>query len=116
MAREQTAMALEVEPRQDALLVSIHGRVAEIEAHQLQRELLTLVDRGATKLVIDLADVPFVTSSCLGALMVAHKRVRPRGGYVRVARAQPLVRQILDITKLTKLFGNYHTTEEAIHG
>jgi anti-anti-sigma regulatory factor len=46
--------------------------------------------------------------------MVAHKRVRPNGGYVRVAGPNPLVRQILEITKLTKLFGGYATVEEAM--
>ncbi len=30
------------------------------------------------------------------------------------ACAQPLVRQILEITKLTKLFGDYHTVSEAL--
>jgi anti-anti-sigma factor len=55
-----------------------------------------------------------VTSGCLGALMVAHKRVRSHGGYIRLIGPQPLVRSILEITKLTKLFGIYRTTQAAL--
>jgi anti-anti-sigma regulatory factor len=46
--------------------------------------------------------------------MVAHKEARKVGGGVRVARPQPLVRQILEITKLTKLFGRYDSVEDAL--
>ena len=111
---ESSGVSLEVERRGDVCLVSPHGRIGEAEAYAFQRELLALVDQGATKIILDLSDVSFVTSSFLGALMIVHKRVRQRGGYVRVASPQPLVRSILEITKLTKLFGSYRTTREAL--
>ena len=107
-------MELVIERRGDVPLVTVHGRVGELEAHELDRELMNLIEQGAVKIVIDLADVPYATSTCLGAMMVAHKRVREKGGYVRVARPQPLVRQILEITKLTKLFGCYASVEDAL--
>jgi anti-anti-sigma factor len=111
---ESSVVSLEVERRGAVCLVSPHGRIGEIEAYPFQRELLALVDQGATKIILDLSDVSFVTSSFLGALMIVHKRVRQRGGYVRVASPQPLVRSILEITKLTKLFGGYRTAREAL--
>jgi len=112
--QEESALSLEVERRGDAHFVTPHGRIGEIEAQSFQRELLALADQGATKIVVDLSDVPFVTSSCLGALMVTYKRVRGPGGYVRLVAPQPLVRHILEITKLTKLFGIYRTAQEAL--
>jgi anti-anti-sigma factor len=111
---EGSVMPLEVERRGAVCLVSPHGRIGEVQAHPFQRELLALVDQGATKIVVDLSDVSFVTSSFLGALMVVHKRVKPQGGYVRLAGPQPLVQHILQITKLTKLFGSYRTVREAL--
>jgi anti-anti-sigma factor len=111
---EGAAISLEVERRGAVCLVSPHGRIGETESHPFERELLALVDQGATQIIVDLSDVSFVTSSCLGALMVVHKRVRPQGGYVRLAAPQPLVQRILEITKLTRLFGNYRTTREAL--
>jgi anti-anti-sigma factor len=114
MVQESAALSLTVERKGDIVQVSLRGRIGEMEAGQLQRDLVNLVEQGALKLVVDLSDVPYLTSTGLGALMVAHKRVRPNGGYVRVAGPNPLVRQILEITKLTKLFGGYATVEEAM--
>lgn len=106
----------EVEPRGGALVVRPHGRLGEVEAHQFERDLLGLIERGSVRLVLDLSDVSFVTSTGLGVFMVAHKRVKPRQGYVRIVRPQPLVRQILEITKLIKLFGIYPSVDAAIAG
>jgi anti-anti-sigma factor len=113
-AEEPSLLSYEVEPRGDKHLVTLHGRVGELEAHQLQRELLTLIDQGARRIVLDLSNVPFITSSCLGAMMVAHKQLRKENGLLRVAGAQPLVRQILEITKLFKLFGRYDSVQAAL--
>jgi len=105
---------LDVNRQGDAVIVTPHGRISEIEAHELERELLRHVEAGVIRLVLDLHDVPFLTSSSLGAFMLAHKRVHEQGGYVRLVRPQPLVRQIIETTKLTKLFGIYGSAEEAL--
>jgi len=111
---EGSVVSLEVERRGAVCLVKPHGRIGETEAHPFQRELLALADQGATRIIVDLSDVSFMTSSCLGALMVVHKRVRPQGGYIRLAGPQPLVQRVLEITKLTRLFGGYRTVREAL--
>jgi anti-sigma B factor antagonist len=111
---DDPVVSLEVERRGGVCLVRPHGNISEAEAPPFQRELLALADQGASRFVVDLADVRFITSSCLGVLMVLHKRVRPQGGYVRLAAPQPLVQHILEITKLTKLFGSYRTVREAL--
>jgi anti-anti-sigma factor len=113
-SEESSLLSYEVEPRGDKHLLTLHGRIGEMEAHQLQRELLTLIEQGARRIILDLTDVPFITSSCLGALMVAHKRLRAEEGSMRIAGAQPLVRQILEITKLFKLFGRYDSVQAAL--
>ena len=111
---ESSAKPLETEHRGDTAVIRLHGRITELEAHGLEQQLLEQVEQGRPKVVLDLTDVPFITSACLGALMVAHKRGRERGGYLRVACAQPLVRQVLQMTKLTRLFGLYESVEDAV--
>ncbi len=108
------AMDLDIEKNGETTVLIPHGRVAESEAHQLERELTTLLDDGEAKLVIDMSDVPYVNSSCLGALMMAMKRARQCNGYVRIVGPQPLVRDIFESTKLTKIFSIHETVEEAI--
>ena len=110
----ERAMRLTVEKRDDVVIVTPAGRIGEIDAHHFEKELVAILDQGGRLIVVDFGETSFVTSACLGALMLAHKRARKIGGGVRVARPQPLVRQILEITKLTKLFGLHDSVEEAI--
>ena len=107
-------MTIEVERRGDAAIVTAHGAIAEVEAHRLERELLSQIDQGAVKIVVDLSDVPFITSAGLAAFMLAHKRVRGQGGGVRLVGTQPLVRHIIEVTKLTKLFTLHDSVGEAL--
>ena len=87
-----------------------------MEAEHVESTLISQAREGATRMIIDLADVSFLTSSGLGAFMAAQALVRKQGGFVRLAQAQPLVRQILETTKLTKIFGRYNSIEEALAG
>ena len=73
---EQSILALEVERQDDAVVVRPHGTVAELEAQQLARQIYDQIDRDVVRIVVDLSDVTFLTSTCLGAFMAGHKRCR----------------------------------------
>lgn len=108
------AATLEIEQRGEAVVFVLHGRIFDLEAQQIEKELVSRVEQGAQVVVLDMADVSFVTSMCLGALMVGHKRARKLGATILIARPQALVRQILEVTKLNKLFGIYDSVDAAI--
>ena len=107
---------LEVEQREGGVIVTLHGRISEVEAERVESALVRQVEEGATRIIVDLADVSFITSSALGAFMTAQALVHKQDGFVRLVRAQPLVRQILETTKLTKISGRYDSVEEALAG
>jgi len=105
---------IEMERHGDVCIARLRGRIAEREAALLEEELLAAVEDGATSVVVDLSDVPMIASAGLGALMMAHKQCRAKGGSVRLVGPQPLVRQVLEITKLTKLFQIHATLADAL--
>ena len=115
MAREhKTAFTIEIEKRGKAVVIRPHGRITELEAHDLNRELLAQAQEDVRRIVVDLNDVSFLTSSGLGAFMSAHKRGRERGMVLALASLQPLVHEIVTATKLHKLFPIFDTVEEAV--
>ena len=110
---EQTRAQMTFDRKDEAVTVSLSGRISEEEALQLEKDLLGLCEDGAVKIVIDLSEVALIGSAGLGAFMAALKACRPLGGYVRLVGPQPLVRQVLLTTKLNRLFGLFETVEEA---
>ena len=57
-----------------------------------------------TALDLDLATVTFLDSSGLGALISLQKSLRSQNGTVRLLRPQPNVYQILELTRLHRIF------------
>lgn len=86
----------------DLLVVTVAGRIDHSNADELQRALAPAVadiGNGVTAIVLDFADVEYISSMGLRALMVAAKGVRSRQGRIGIAALQPVVREIFDISR-----------------
>ena len=57
-----------------------------------------------THLDVDLSETRFLDSSGLGALISLHKTLRARNGTLRLLKPAPNVRQVLELTRLQRVF------------
>lgn len=111
-----TPFSVETERRGDVLIVRVRGRVAEMEAVELQRELDARMggEDRPNRVIVDLADADFISSSCLGVFLAVHKAGRKVGTSLAVAGPTPLVREVIATTRLNKLFPLYENVDEAL--
>ena len=100
----------------EAAVVHISGQMREMGADALREELDELIAAGHFKLIFDLGDVSFVSSTGLGQMMRAYRQAVGNGGYLRVVNPQPLVEEVFRFTKLHTLIGIFPTVEAAIAG
>lgn len=98
------------------VVVSLHGRLDLASAAALRTAVDDSINTGRTRLVVDLAGVPFVDSSGLGALVGGFKRATAAGGAFRIAGASHQVRDILSIMRLDQLLPPYLTVDAALEG
>ncbi len=63
-----------------------------------------VVEKNATKLLLNLRNVEFLSSAALNKLIVLEKRLRKIDGKIVLAELQPQVHEVFTITQLTKLF------------
>ena len=77
------------------LTIAVSGRVDTVTAPELEAGLKF---GDATCVVIDLGDVPYMSSAGLRLLLTAHKTMLGKGGELQVANVQPSVKEVLDIT------------------
>ena len=85
----------------DRLTIAVSGRVDTVTAPALEADLKF---GDAKSVVIDLADVPYMSSAGLRLLLTAHKTMLARGGELLVANVQPSVMEVLDITGFSGIF------------
>src|SRR5207247_5107048 len=78
-------------------------------APELRASLRAIIDDEKPKrLVIDLAQVPFIDSSGIAVLIGAMQSLELEGGTFMLAGAQDGVRMILESAKLDQYFRLYH--------
>lgn len=77
-------------------------------------EAVTEAASLAAHVVVDLAQVTFVDSSGLGALIVARKAARDRGGSISLVSPPPVVRRLLGSTQLHDVFDIHDSLTDAI--
>ena len=83
-------------------------------ATDLQEQLIELVEAPTGRLVLDMSGLEFVSSVGLGAIVAAHLRGRHHNCEVRLVRPRAKILELLEVTKLTKLFPIYESIEAAL--
>ncbi len=104
-----------IEQLGDTYVVTARGEVDAFTVPALRLELQRIAEDAAIGvLVVDLFAVTFLDSSGLGAIVGALRRVRERGGALRIVRPQTPAARIFDLTGLAAVLDLYPTREAAL--
>ena len=77
----------------------------EAKIQQLGQELFDLVEvDGCSKILLNFTSVEFLSSAALGKLITLDKKVKGRGGTLKLSNIRPEIYEVFAITKLNKLF------------
>jgi anti-sigma B factor antagonist len=94
-------------------VVRVSGELDVDTRPRLQTALQQVVDAGARQVVLDLAEVPFMDSSGLGALVDGFKSLQDRGGRLSLAAVREPVRTVLALSAVDQLVGLYDSVAAA---
>ena len=98
---------------QACTVVRVGGELDMDTSPQLHDFLQEVIDRGATRVVLDLADVTFMDSSGLGVLMVWFKELAGRSGSLCVAAVREPIAYVLRLSAVDHVLGVYDTVDAA---
>ena len=110
-------MPLEITQREmnGIYLLALKGRLV---LGQESSGLLTMIDNllasGATRIVINLEQVNYVDSAGLGALIEMHRKIKAKGGGLKLCNLGPNLRQALEIARLLPIFETCPTETVAV--
>ena len=99
-------------------IIDVDGRITEDEDAdvQLRDTLHNLVMRGETAVLLNLARVPVVDSSGLGAVAHAYISAKRHGGSLKLMHVSSRVHDLLVITRLGLVFEVFDGEEEGPFG
>lgn len=99
--------------RVGALVISASGRIDSNTAGALEAILPSRVkDNGVT--IVDLADVPYVSSAGLRVLLIGAKAAKAAGNALVLTGLSPALQDVFDISGFTKIFTIKPDVESAL--
>ncbi len=110
----QRPLEIAVRRKAETAVVRISGSASMDVCDRIRDELIPLAEGDVRLIVLDLADLDFICSEGLGAIVAAYLKSVNRGGSVRLAQPSKAARELLTITKLDKLFHVFASVEEAL--
>ncbi|MGA2117747.1 MAG: STAS domain-containing protein [Bryobacteraceae bacterium] len=111
-------MPLEINRRQreGITILDLKGRITMgPEASALRQEVATLDQAGERKLIFNMAEVDYIDSTGLGALVVCATGMRKKQGNVKLVSLSRRHIELLVMTKLATVFETYPDEQDALN-
>lgn len=96
-------------------IIEIHGEVTFENSDQFREEVDRLIAAGHVKLIVDLAELQYMSSAGMGVLVHGMKSTRAKGGDLRLINLGAKMRRVFLITQFTHQFMVLENIEEAVN-
>lgn len=100
----------------EKVVLHVAGRMDAESAAQFEKQCESCMADGCTTLIVDLADLAYVSSMGLRSVVTIARKLRDKGGDLRLCRLTGLVRQVFEITRLNQVFPPHDSVESALMG
>jgi anti-sigma B factor antagonist len=99
----------------DVIILDLHGKIMIGEGDDALRDAVArLVDGGKAKILLNLADVPYVDSAGLGEIVRCYTTVSKNAGRLKLINLTKKIQDLLAITKLLTVFETFDSEDEAV--
>src|SRR5438552_13813124 len=99
----------------DVVVLDLKGRVTLGEGDELLKDKVnSLLNQGRKKIVLNLAEVPYIDSAGLGEIVRTYTTVSRQGGSLKLLNLTKRIADLLSITKLLTVFESFDAEAEAV--
>ena len=99
----------------DVVVLDLKGKITLGEGDELLKDKVnSIVSQGRRKIVLNLAEVPYLDSAGLGEVVRAYTTVSRQGGSLKLLNLAKRITDLLSITKLLTVFDTFDSEDEAV--
>jgi anti-sigma B factor antagonist len=99
----------------DVVILDLKGKITLGEGDELLKDKVnSLVNQGDKKIVLNLAEVPYIDSAGLGEVVRTYTTVSRQSGSLKLLKLTKRITDLLSITKLLTVFETYDSEDEAV--
>jgi anti-sigma B factor antagonist len=111
------AFSMQIDQRAvgDIIVLDLKGKITLGEGDELLKDKVnSLVNQGHKKIVLNLADVPYIDSAGLGEIVRTYTTVSRQGGSLKLLNLTKRITDLLSITKLLTVFETFDSEKDAV--
>ena len=108
-------MQIEERVVKDVTVLDLKGKMTLGEGDELLKDKVnSLVNQGHRKIVLNLAEVPYIDSAGLGEIVRTYTTVSRQGGSLKLLNLTKRITDLLSITKLLTVFETFDSENDAV--
>ncbi len=98
----------------DIVIFSLKGRMDTTTAPQMQDQLLVAIGSGEKRLAIDCAQLEYISSAGLRALLMAAKQLKNVNGKIVLYSLKAHIREVFDLAGFSAAFPLFNSQADAL--
>ena len=108
-------MQIEERVVNDVTILDLKGKITLGEGDEaLKDKINSLVLQNKKRILLNLADVPYIDSAGLGEVVRTYTTVSRQGGQLKLVNLTKRITDLLSITKLLTVFETFESEAEAL--
>ncbi len=92
------------------------GQINSANAASFEADLLSLINRGEHRIVLDMSHLHYISSAGLRVLLLVAKKLKQCGGALVLFGLQDRVSETLEISGFMAILNVYQTRDQALAG
>ncbi len=109
-------MQLTTNTTEAVTVIKIEGSLDTQTSTEAQQELDRIVADGARKLLIDFAELAYISSAGLRVLLATAKKLSADQGEMRMCNMNDVVNEVFEVSGFSTIFKVFQTDSEAMAG
>ncbi|MFZ2311195.1 MAG: STAS domain-containing protein [Methylobacter sp.] len=107
-------MDLQTKIENNAIVVTISGRLDAVTAPEFEKRIQELIDSGNIYIVVDFEQLDYISSAGLRGLLLMAKLLSAKGGRACLANVNGNVRSVFDMCGFNTVFKMENSVAEAL--
>jgi anti-sigma B factor antagonist len=108
---------MQIDERQvgEVMILDLKGKVTLGEGDEVLKDKInSLILQGQKRILLNLADVPYIDSAGLGEIVRTYTTVSRQGGQLKLVNLTKRITDLLMITKLLTVFETFDVEQDAL--
>jgi len=107
-------MNILITPFNDYAIVHLEGRLDTSNAGEFEKQLLTVIEEGSARIIIDCTGLDYISSSGLRVFLIVLKKIKVLKGVFSLCSLKPGIKEIFDISGFSTIFSVFPDKEAAL--